>query len=220
MGLLPQTMVVRFLVELGDKYVRESAKSLLSAFLESTGTQRVQSNECDWPVKEASKHLADIMFTPIDADDDIIDVANKGVDLHISHGIVSYGVSFGVDRKSNPKSRWNLLLFKVPFPILELRTFHGGGFKLGSHWAKSLSSDKNVDMVWLDGKFGVGRKTSYATGDVQYLFWKRRRINSSITVDPAKYSINAWLELRRICKQAWTEQHAGGHFQKPTYTVK
>jgi len=165
----------------GHYYSPEEALQELS--LHMVKAQRMESKEKNLPRFEEQGQQLDQLSsaTRIDRDGKLI------------------GISFGIDKKTNPKSRWNLFLRRGALPMLELRTFHGNGFQPNQQIETDLI--KTDAVVWIDGFLGFGGKKYIGTDDNLYLLlkWFKLRLGSQNHND--NHAVAAGLDLRQKCRE-------------------
>jgi hypothetical protein len=214
MALFPQCIICRFLDDLAEKDVKEKTRLIISAFFKSTGAQSVRCVQETYSIEEAVEKLSEQVArtepSPGTSPELLAQIDRQIKKNVTSEGVkvakLSGGISFRMDDCLNSNSRWDFHLHHGPLPMLDLRTSHGEGFQPAQAWAETFFSSGAAHFLWLDGKYGIGRKKCYGTGDNQYLISKRDEIFLFSKGDSSEDSVQAGLDLRRLCHDVW-EQH-------------
>ena len=204
MALFPQCVIGKFLNTSSETEVEEEARKLLPAFFESCNAENIECFGEIYSANDAVRNLSARLASqkaPTSVAEMINHVSENRGAVVFQKGNASMGVTFNVCNGRNAKSRWMLCSSCGPIPMLELRVNHGRDFNPQRQWGEEFFNRGVADLVWLDGKFGVGRPTCFANHDNQYIFWKRQELMSKVSFDrnPSQQAIQAGVALRQIC---------------------
>src|SRR5438132_13744725 len=91
--------------------------------------------------------------------------------------------------------------------MLEMRTFHGYGFKPTRRIETEMIS--NDAIVWADGFMGFGGKKYVGTNDNLYLLLKWFKLQLSSQSRSDHLAVRAGVNLRRHCREADAKEGNG-----------
>jgi hypothetical protein len=234
MGLFPQCTIHRFLDDPTGGGLEGEIRMFLGAFFEATRARTAQRFSGAYPISEATARFPRWLIRPeeIPEDERMVGIdrdlyaraANderyskttreyfahlaQGHDsLAIGAGTASTGMSFGLDKESNPRSWWNLNLYRGPLPVLELLSYHGYDFKPRGGWERSLfANGEAVHVLWMDARTGVGVKRYWGDGGDIYLLQKRQNLLPFSKGDSGEEAVKAGRRLRDLCRIVWRRQ--------------
>jgi len=236
MGLFPQCTIHTFLDDPAREGLEGEIRMFLCAFFEATRARTAQRFSGAYPIDEAAAKFPRWLIRPeeIPEDERTVDInrdlyvraANDGryskatreyfarlgqrhPSLVADAGTVSTGMSFGLDKESNPRSWWNLSLNRGPMPVLELLSYHGYDFKPPGGWEKSLFANREaVHVLWMEARTGAGVKRYWGAGHHIYLLEKRQNLFPFSEGDSGEEAIGAGWRLRELCRTVWNRQRA------------
>lgn len=216
MALFPQYVVCKFIAGLSEKEVGDETQKILAAFFGSIAAQEIQRGGDSYSVENAIENIAEKIAKqepPSGALPEFVaQVAMQSKMTAMPKDSLSYSVSFVAEDALQTKSQWELFLHRGPLPMLELRTYHGRCPKLRKGWIESLVNCGVAHFIWVDSKYGIGKKTVYGTGDNQYLFWKRQALFPFSRGSSSDEAVEAGFRLRQLCRRVWERQHV--HFER------
>jgi len=234
MGLFPRCTIHKFLDDPTAEGVEHEARMLLGAVFAATRAKTAQRFSGTFSASEAMAEFPRWLIRPeeipeeermvaIDkglyaraADDQRYSKATREYFAHLAQGhpsraagaeTVSAGISFGIGNESNPSSWWNLTVYRGPFPLLELLSYHGYDFEPPSGWEESLFANREaVHVLMIDTRAGVGVKRYRGAGHHIYLLGKSQNLFPFSQGDPGEEAIKAGRRLRDLCHIVWKRQ--------------
>ena len=182
MGIVFQSPARRFIDGLSDDEIAAGVKKLLSGFFDATAAHTVEVESGPFVPPEAVNQLCLLLVRAPRLPE------------------VSSGVSFGIDKDRNPRSKWSLLLHRGPLPLLELRTTKGTGFDPPRKWEQVLIDSGAAHIAWTSGKEYFG------AADSIYLLKKRRELFPQSKGRSTDEAVKSGLRLRQLCRDVWSEK--------------